>query len=147
MVQVLIQLIIGIVGGIAAGLQSPFTAIMGGKTGELTSVFFTYVGGAIVIAAIVAASGGGQVSQWRTIPWYAFLAGPLGLVIIGSLAYTVPRVGSVGATTIFVLSWLLFSAVTDHFGWLGVPQRSLDLSRILGLVALILGTWLVIRQA
>ena len=71
----------------------------------------------------------------------------MGIVIIGSLAYTVPRMGSAGATTIFVLSWLLFSAVTDHFGWLGVEVRPINLSRLLGLAALILGTWLVIRQA
>ncbi len=145
MIQFIINLIIGIVGGIAAGLQAQFTGIMGQKTGELTSVFITYVGGALVISVILLLSGGGQLSQWRTLPSYTFLAGPLGVVIIGSLAYTVPRIGAVAATTVFVLAWLLFSALIDHFGLFGVAQRPIDLSRTIGLFALIGGTWLVIR--
>ena len=145
MIQFLIQLLIGLIGGVAGGLQAPFAGIMGQKTDDLTSVFITYVGGAIAVTAITLVVGGGQLSEWRTIPWYAFLAGPLGLVIVGSLSYTVPRLGAATATTVFVLAWLGFSAVIDHFGWFNVPMRPLDLSRGAGLLALILGTWLVVR--
>ena len=35
--------------------------------------------------------------------------------------------------------------LVDHFGWFGLEARTLDLSRTLGIGALILGTWLVIR--
>ena len=141
----IVQLLIGIAGGIAAGLQAPFTGVLGQRVGDMGSVFITYGGGAIVIALITLLSGGGGLSEWRSLPWYVYLAGPMGLIIIGSLSYTVPRLGTGSATTLFVLSWLIFSAVTDHFGWFGVAQRPFDLSRIIGTGALLLGTWLVIR--
>ena len=140
-----LQILAGILGGTAAALQGPFTGIIGEKVGDLTSVFITYCGGAAVIALIVFASGGGQLSQWRVLPWYVYLAGPLGLVIIWSLSFTVPRLGATGATILFILSWLACSVVIDQFGWLGVDARPVDWSRALGLGALLLGTWLVLR--
>jgi transporter family-2 protein len=33
--------------------------------------------------------------------------------------------------------------VIDHFGWLGVAQRPIDLPRILGMGALLLGGYLI----
>ena len=141
----LIQLLIGIVGGISAGLQAPFTGVMGQKVGELGSVTITYCGGAIVVAVITLLSGGGGLSAWRSIPWYAFAAGPIGLVIIGSLAYNIPRLGATPATTLFVVSWLVFSLFVDQFGWFGVELKEIDFGRIVGVIALLGGTYLVIR--
>ena len=145
MISLLVQLLVGIAGGVASGLQAPFTGLMGQKMGEVAAVFTTYVGGAVVIALITLFTGGHGLSAWRSLPWYVFLAGPLGLVIIGSLSYTVPRLGATTATTLFVLSWLAFSALADHFGWFGLETRPLDLARMAGVLALIAGTWLVIR--
>ena len=145
MISFLIQLLVGIAGGVAAGMQAPFTGVMGQELGDVGSVFVTYVGGAIVIAVIALISGRTGYGEWRSLPWYVFLAGPMGLVIIGALSYTVPRLGTSTATTLFILSWLIFSAIVDHFGWFGLEQRPLDLSRTAGIGALILGTWLVIR--
>ncbi|MEM9774239.1 MAG: DMT family transporter [Chloroflexota bacterium] len=148
MITLIINIIVGIIGGIAAGLQAPFTGVMGQRVGELGSVLFTYGLGAIVILVIVlgaAATGTADLSQWRTIPWWAFFAGPLGLVIIGSLAYAVPRVGATTATMLFLVGWLIFSAIVDHFGWFGTDPRPLDLQKSLGVLTLLLGGWLVLR--
>ncbi|MGB1250832.1 MAG: DMT family transporter [Candidatus Promineifilaceae bacterium] len=145
MVQFVIQLFVAVLGGIASGIQAPLAGVMGQKVGDLTSVFFTYAGGGIAIALITLLAGGGQISEWRSLPWYVFLAGPLGLVVIGSFSYTVPRLGAAAATTVFILSSLAFSAVVDHYGWFDVPVHPLDMTRIGGLIALVIGTWLVIR--
>ena len=145
MIQFIIQVLVAIIGGIASGIQAPLAGVMGQRVGDMTSVFFTYVGGGIVIALITLLSGGGQISAWRSLPWYVFLAGPLGLMVIGSFSYTVPRLGAASATTIFILASLACSAIIDHFGWFDVPIRTMDLPRLGGMLALIIGTWLVIR--
>lgn len=146
MISLIVPIIIGLIGGVAAGLQAPFTGIMGQKAGELASVFITYIGGAIIIAVIVLAAGYGQLAQWRSIPWYAYTAGPLGLVIIGSLAFAVPRLGAALATTLFIAAWLMLSAVIDQFGWFGVSPQPLEPKRILGILALLAGTWLLVSS-
>lgn len=87
--------------------------------------------------------------NWASIPWYCYLAGPCGLVIVGSVAFSTPRLGAANTTTVFVLSWLVFAAVVDHMGWFQVPQRSLwnPPSRLCGIVILMIGTWLVVRDS
>uniref|UniRef100_A0A7S3PBC1 EamA domain-containing protein n=1 Tax=Amphora coffeiformis TaxID=265554 RepID=A0A7S3PBC1_9STRA len=158
------QLMVAVAGGLAAGLQSPFAGIMGQKTHEVTSVFFTYGLGALLaslltlILVLVQKNDTDNnnnnnnnkemlLENWRDIPWYAFLAGPMGLVVVGSISYTTPRLGATTSTTVFVLVWLCFAAVVDHFGWFDVPMKSIfNVSRLLGIRALILGTWLVVKD-
>lgn len=148
MIPFLVNILIGIIGGIAAGLQAPFTGVMGQKVGEVGSTFITYGLGAITILVILIGAsyaGAADLSQWRQIPWWAYLAGPLGVVIIGSVSYSQPRLGATNATMIFLISWLIFSALTDHFGWFGFTVKPFSLSRIAGSITLILGGWLILR--
>lgn len=120
MIALIVPLIVVLIGGIAAAFQAVFAGIIGQKVGDLESVLITYTIGALIITLLVWLTQGGlQVSAWRTLPWYVFLSGPLGLVIVGSLSFTVPRLGAATAITLFIASWLILSAFFDHFGLLG----------------------------
>jgi transporter family-2 protein len=44
-----------------------------------------------------------------------------------------------------VASQFLLAALIDHLGLLGALPRPLDLSRVLGLVVMLGGVWLVVR--
>ncbi|MEM7029815.1 MAG: DMT family transporter [Chloroflexota bacterium] len=138
-------LVVAIIGGVAIALQAQFTGILDDKVGTLESVFITYFGGGVLILIITLARRSVDFNTWQGIPWYAFSAGALGLVIIGSISYSVPRLGLAAAFTILVASQFIFGALIDHFGLLGADVRPLDLSRLLGIVVLLLGTWLIIR--
>jgi transporter family-2 protein len=85
------------------------------------------------------------LSSWQKAPWYAFTAGVLGLLIVGTIGYTVPRLGMAKAFTVIVASQLLTALLFDQFGLFGAAVRTMDLSRVAGLVFLILGVWLVLR--
>ncbi len=87
--------------------------------------------------------GGMHMEAWRGLPWYVFLSGPLGLIIVGSFSFTVPRLGVATATMVFVAASLALGAVFDHVGIFGVPQRTLDASRLFGIAIFIIGIWLV----
>jgi transporter family-2 protein len=139
-------LIVAAIGGIVVALQAQFIGLMDQHLGTLESVFITYVGGGLLILFVMLVSGGGNLLDWRSVPWYALSAGATGLVIIGALSYTVPRLGLVPAFTIFVASQFMTGAVLDHFGWLGATARPLDLFRLAGIAVMLLGVWLTIRQ-
>lgn len=148
MLNVIVLVFIGLIGGVAAAIQAPLTGLMGQRLGDLESVFITYVGGGVLIALIVlVCMSGGNLHAWHTLPWYVFCAGPLGLVIIGSISYAVPRLGAAPSATLLIAAHLILSSVIDHYGLFGVPQRSLDTSRLIGLVTLLVGTWLMVRNA
>jgi transporter family-2 protein len=140
-----VLVILAIIGGIAVALQGHFMGIMDQRIGSKESVFITYASGGILAAVMMIAARGGHLNAWQNAPWYALTAGALGLVIVGTIGYTVPRLGLTTAFTVIIFSQLVVAVMLDHFGLLGAAVRTLDLPRITGLIFLILGVWLVLR--
>ncbi len=141
----LVSLILSLSAGIAAGLQGPLTTIVSQRLGIWEAVLIAHIGGIIAAIFMVLVFSKGDISQWRSVPWYALLCGVLGLVVLGGITFSIPRIGAAGATTLLIVGQLLLALILDHFGWLGVDIRSLSPSRIIGLITLVLGTWLIMR--
>lgn len=141
-----ILVIAAIIGGIAAALQAQFTGVMDRGIGTIESVFITYGSGGLLVGLLMVAQRGGNLAGWQTVPWYVLSTGVLGLVIVGTIGYTVPRLGIVTAFTIIVATQFVLGALIDHFGLLGAQVRLLDLPRLAGVVVLLAGVWLIIRN-
>ncbi|MGD2124182.1 MAG: DMT family transporter [Gemmatimonadota bacterium] len=136
-------------GGIAGTLQAHFMGTMDNNLGTVESMFITYGGGGLVIGLVMLVLKGGNLGAWQTVsqtvPWYTLSAGVLGLVVVGILGFTTPRIGLVPVLTLFVASQFFVGAGLDHFGLLGAEVRPLDVSRVSGLGVILFGVWLVIR--
>ena len=144
MESVLLIIIVGLIGGVAVGLQGPLASMLSQKLGILESVFIVHLGG-FLVALIPMLFIGSKLGQWRSVPWYALGAGVFGLVVIGAVSYMIPRVGVAAAITSIVAGQLLISAALDHFGWLGATERALDAPRLFGLAVVFVGVWLTVR--
>ena len=138
-------IIIAAIGGIAVTLQAQFMGIMDRSIGTLESMFITYGTGGLVIGITMLINRGGNLAAWNTVPWFALTSGLLGLVIVGTIGYSTPRLGLVAALTVLVASQFILGALLDHFGILGAQLRPLDLTRLAGIGVMLLGVWLVIR--
>ncbi|MCL4272936.1 MAG: DMT family transporter [Anaerolineales bacterium] len=144
MQSLIIIILIGLMGGIAVGIQGPLSSMISQKMGVLESVFIVHLGGAIV-ALVPLLFLGSKFNQWRSLPWYAFGAGAFGLVVIFAMSYMIPRIGVAPALILLLAGQLLMGSVLDHFGWLGAVQRPFELSRVLGLSVVLAGVWLTVR--
>lgn len=133
------------IGGIAGTLQTHFMGVMDRNIGTVESMFITYGAGGLLIGLVMLFLGGGNLASWNNVPWYTLLAGVLGLVVVGILGFTAPRIGLVPVLTLFVASQFIVGAGLDHFGLLGAEIRPLDLSRVAGVGVILFGVWLVIR--
>ena len=111
----------------------------------MESIFIVHFGGALAALIPLVIYGGGKLGGWRSVPWYALLAGVLGLVVIFSMTYMIPRVGVATALIILLAGQLFIGTILDHFGWLGAAQRPLDLTRSLGLAVVLAGVWLSVK--
>jgi transporter family-2 protein len=138
-------IIIAVVGGVAVALQGQFMGLIDKCIGTRESVFITYASGGVLAGIVMLASSGGNLRSWQEVPWYAFSAGVLGLVIVTTISYTVPRLGLSKAFTIIVASQFVTAALLDNFGLLGAVMRPLGISRLLGFGVLTLGVWLIMR--
>lgn len=143
--NLLFIILIGLAGGIAVGLQSPLSSLMSQRIGTLESVFIVHIGGAIAALLPLLFYGCGKLGQWRTVPWYALVAGVFGLVVIGAVSYMIPRIGVAASIITIVAGQLLVGTLLDHFGLLGATQRSLDPTRALGLAVVLVGVWLTVK--
>ncbi len=145
MESIFLIIVIGLVGGVAVGLQSPMASMLTQKLGLFESVFIVHIGGALIALIPLLIYGGGKLSQWRNVPWYALGAGIFGLVVIGAISYMIPRVGVAAAITTIVAGQLLVGTILDQYGWLDASVRPLDATRMIGLAVVLFGVWLTVR--
>ena len=144
MQPIFLIILVGLLGGMAIGVQSPMSSIISQRMGMMESVFIIHAGGALA-ALIPLLIFGSKLGEWRSVPWYTLGAGALGLIVISSMGYMIPRIGVAGALITLLAGQLLVGSFLDHFGLLGATQRSVDLQRIIGLGVVMLGVWLTVK--
>jgi bacterial/archaeal transporter family-2 protein len=79
------------------------------------------------------------------VPLWAWSGGIFGAIFIGLSIITIPKLGGVAYIGLLVTGQMIAALAVDHCGWLGVPERHIDLPRILG-VALVVGGVILIRR-
>ena len=79
------------------------------------------------------------------VPLWAWSGGIFGAIFIGLSIITIPKLGGAAYIAILVTGQMIAALTVDHFGWLGVPERHIDLPRMLG-VALLVGGVVLIRR-
>lgn len=141
----LLTLLIGLMGGLAVGLQGPIVSAMGQRIGAASGSLVVHIGGALLSALLVATRGGENIADWRGLPWYMLASGGFGLLLILTLNHTIPQLGAAPAIVLVIVGQLILGMVVDHFGWLGVIQRPIELSRLLAAGLLLVGAWLMVR--
>ena len=134
------------IGGVATAVQAHFMGLLDKRLGTLESVFITYFGGGVLIGLVMLLQRGGSLGAVCGAPWYAYGSGALGLVIVGAIGFSAPRMGLVAAFTIFVAAQFCMAALLDHFGWMGAEPRPLTASRLAGMAVLMAGVWLIMRR-
>lgn len=145
MESILLIILIGLAGGIAVGLQAPMASMITQRLGTFESVFIVHVGGALIAGLPLLFYRGGNLAQWKELPWYTLLAGAFGLIVIGALSHMIPRVGVAAAVITIVAGQMLVSTILDHFGWLGGMGRPMDPTRAIGLAVVLVGVWLTVK--
>lgn len=134
-----------LIGGVAVGIQSPISSFIGQRLGTVESIFTVQLSGTVLAGLLLLAKGGGNAAQIPRLPWYALLAGVFSLIVIAAINVAIPRIG-VGATiTLIVAGQVIIGLIADQFGWFGADVRPVDVTRVLGVGILLLGTWIVIR--
>lgn len=138
--------LIGLAGGLAIGLQAPLASLIHQHLGVMESVFIIHLGGAIGALVLLMIYQGGNLGEWHNVPWYALAAGLFGIILISSQVLIIPTIGVAAAITLIIAGQLLTATVIDHFGLFEIEARSLGWERIAGLVIVLFGVWLTVRN-
>ena len=134
-------------GGFIA-LQAPINSTLGRAVGSpfaAASISFA-VGTAALVAITLLFSGAfAGVGGVRGLPLIYLAGGLLGAVYVTTALISVRYLGAGAVTAATVTGQLATSLLIDRLGVLGLDQRPLSPSRLLGVVLLVAGTFLVAR--
>jgi len=138
-------ILIGLIGGVAVGLQSPIAGAMGQRIGGTASSVIVHLSGLILSLILLFFRGGEKIQNWASLPWYMLGAGFFGLVLYQTINVTLPRLGATTMLVLIIIGQLLTGLLLDSFGWLGVTPRPMELTRVLGIILLLIGGYLVLK--
>jgi transporter family-2 protein len=145
MLEIVLTIFVGLLGGVAVGIQGPIAGAMSQRVGGTASSFVVHVSGAILSGLLLALRGGEMIHNWRALPWYMLGSGLFGLVLYLTLSHTLPRLGATTAVTLIIVGQLMMGMLIDQFGWFGVALRPVDGWRIAAAVLLLAGGYLMVR--
>ena len=134
-------------GGFIA-LQAPINAVLGRAVGTFAAASVSFAIGTIALVLITVLVGGGfgDLGGARDLAWYYLTGGVLGAIYVTSALVTVSSLGAGGVTAATITGQLVAALVADRLGVLGLAERDLSASRLLGVALLAVGTYLVVRE-
>lgn len=134
-------------GGLVA-LQAPVNSLLGRSIGTWQAAFVSFAIGTIALACVAAlATGGlGQIAEARHVTWYYLTGGLLGAAYVTTILVSVRTLGAGGVVAATIAGQLAVSVVVDHYGLVGVAKHPITLAKVLGVVLLAAGTYLVVRD-
>lgn len=141
---VALAIVIGTLMPLQAALNAELTKFL---KHPYLSAFISLSVGALILAIIVLFHGGyGEVKRLGQIPLHLYLGGILGAIFVGSSLFFIPRMGATAMIAAFVTGQLIGSVIIDHYGLLGLSPNPVTLTRIVGVILLFAGLFLVIRK-
>ena len=122
--------------GLGAKLQSPALAA--------TILFLVGLIGSTIFLLVF--EGVPSSGLNKEIPIYFYSGGLFVLFYVLSISWVAPRFGIGNAISFVLLGQLLAMITVDQFGLMGAQQTSLTWQRIIGLIFMSIGVFLVVRK-
>lgn len=138
--------IIAAISGVTMAVQGTINSALSQKTNLLLATLVVHIIGTVVALAVVLARRSPVFGAfWQGIPWYLYLGGVLSVVIVGLVAFSIPKIGVCNATTAIIIGQVGAAVLIDHFGWFGVKPIYWSPWQFLGLGLFAAGAKLLFR--
>ncbi|MBE3588255.1 MAG: DMT family transporter, partial [Thermoanaerobacteraceae bacterium] len=130
----LLALVIAALSGVTMAVQGSLDAALGKIIGLLETTFVVHLVGLVVVAVLLFGLrlGDGQLANYAQAPWYYYLGGVLGVLIIYGVVRSIPKVGVAPATTAIIVGQVLTASLIDHLGLFGLEKLPFTWYRLLG---------------
>jgi transporter family-2 protein len=137
-----------LLGGALIAAQAPINARLRVVVGSpIASAALSFLGGTLVLVAGTLIVGqGSSLINIGGGPWWAYLGGLCGAVLVFGTLVAAPKVGVLTTFVAVVLGQVVLAAAIDTFGWFGQPTASFGWDRILAVVLLLASLALLLRR-
>ena len=97
----------------------------------------------VVVVMLVLRPSPPSAAAMRGAPWWNWIGGPLGALIVLAGAALAPKLGAAAFIAAVVGGQLACSLVLDHFGLMDLPRQVVTPGRLLGVLLVFAGVVLV----
>ena len=80
-----------------------------------------------------------------SVPLWAWFGGLMGAFYVAISTVVASQLGTASLLGLALSGQLAMALVVDHFGWLGLPEHPITLTRLAGVALLGAGAWLISR--
>ncbi|HEX8368699.1 MAG TPA: DMT family transporter [Pyrinomonadaceae bacterium] len=141
-----------IVLAIAAGVMMPTQAAINNKLADtvespILSAFISFGVGTIALFLYILATGVplANLVAAKNAPLVAWTGGLLGAFFVGATVTVVSKLEVALTFSLIIAGQMLITLVIDHFGFLGVPVKEINIPRLLGVTLITIGVILIRR--
>jgi transporter family-2 protein len=141
--------ILPILAGIAMTIQSGINSqLRTAVNNPILAAFISFVGGTIALALLMLFSKQPfpSLGVYSGISWYKFTGGLLGVFVVIVAILSVQRIGAANMFVLIIAGQLTTAVIMDHFGVLGLRADPMTLQKIVGILLLIGGAYLVNKK-
>jgi len=135
---------------VLAGMAMPTQATVNSKLAEsvqspILAAFISFAVGTVALFLYILLTGVplNNLAASKNAPPVVWIGGFLGAFFVSVMATVVPRIGVALAFSLAIGGQMLVTVLIDHFGWLGVPEKPINLWRVLGATLITIGVILI----
>lgn len=116
-----------------------------GLNNPVPASFFSFLGGTIILGLIMISQRYSfpELSIIKSFPIHYWIGGLLGATFVTSLIFIAPITGIVTFLSISLAGQFFMGLIVDHFGLFKIAQSDLNPGKILGILVIFLGTYII----
>jgi bacterial/archaeal transporter family-2 protein len=141
--------ILPILAGVAMSVQSGINAqLRAAVNNPLLAAFISFLGGTIALAIMLLFSKQAlpALAAYSDINWYKFTGGLLGVFVVTVVLLSVQEIGAANMFVLIIAGQLFAALLMDHFGVLGMKESPMTMQKMIGIVCLVVGAYLVNKK-
>lgn len=135
---------------ILAGMAMPTQGVVNSRLAgfvesPVMAAFISFAVGTIALFVYIVLTGTplSSIAAAKDAPLIVWIGGFLGAFFVSVMALIVPKIGVALAFSLAIGGQMLVTLLIDHFGWLGVPEKPINLWRVLGAALITIGVVLI----
>ena len=128
--------------GMLLAIQAAINSQLGVALNQqpLTAALVSFLMGSLALFGMVLAQGNlGSLALMPEQPWWRWVGGLMGAFMVCATIVLAPKLGVANMLLFIIIGQLLAGLLIDHFGWLNMPIKPVDASKIIGIGLMVLG--------
>ena len=135
---------------VLAGMAMPTQAVVNSKlaasvNSPVLAAFISFAVGTLALFFYILLTGVplSNLASSKNAPLVAWIGGFLGAFFVAVMVTIVPHIGVALSFSLAIAGQMFITLLIDHFGWLGVSEKPINLMRVLGAALITIGVVLI----